>query len=206
MDREKMMTLIVNTLLDSFSDIKSHYDQDSSKQLEQIEKMVISNFRTRFIPPNTSFSNQIQSTTEKPRQRCKSGYSLYMSECFQKSKDNTKDNNGGGNSQESMANFSRGWSSLSKEEQNVYKQRANEINQQKPVENVVECRTVKRMTGYNLFYKENVAQVQQELSGHKNIKPMVEIGSRWKALPLEQRELYNQRAAEIVNSKKLAFL
>ena len=52
------------------------------------------------------------------------------------------------------------------------------------------------MTGYLLFSKENRATVKEELGDVKPTEVVTEVAKRWKALPDEERDKWNQRAKD----------
>ena len=60
------------------------------------------------------------------------------------------------------------------------------------------------MTGYLLYAKENRVVVKEEMvaSGNSTPKPtevITEVAKRWKALPNEERDTWNERAKTVVD-------
>ena len=153
--------------------------------------------------------------------RFKSGYNFYISEQFKVKKASAEPYD----SQELMAELSRQWTSLTKEEKQPYQEMAakakaealsenppNESDETKPdetetttkkprkpratKEEVGETETkTKKLTGYNLFYRESKDTLRENMTEGSTMGQAA--GVAWKALTEEERTGYNARAKEL---------
>lgn len=142
-----------------------------------------------------------EASTKVPRTvRRKTGYNCYIKSQFELSK--TASPEATGNSQDLMTRFSKEWQALSAEEKKPYLVQAEEINARAsaeagleapvPTERKVSNSGPKKLSGYNVFYRDNKEQIKTSLTGDEKL--MTKVGAAWKALSEDEKNVYNTRA------------
>lgn len=130
-------------------------------------------------------------SASKGASRRKTGYNMYIKAKFSKAKEDGDDRD----SQTQMKQYSGEWKHLSDEEKKPYEDLAQEANVGLPTEKPKKTGSHK-MSGYNLYYKENVVTLREEAKTH-DVKLMSYVGQKWKSLTDEERESYKTRAGEL---------
>ena len=132
------------------------------------------------------------------RHRRKTGYNMYIKHQFEEAKATASASGGDAktNSQELMTKFSKEWKSLSDEEKKPFIDMANEINRDNGAEPSSSNKSrPKKLSGYNLFYKEMKDEIKANLGPDEKL--MTQVGAQWKALSKDEQGEWNKRAAEV---------
>lgn len=151
------------------------------------------------------------------KKRAKTAYNMYVQHQFKIAKESTVAAVEGENSQSRMSTFSGQWKELSEKEKEPYVKMAADANVQVSSDENDEEEEVKpekskpkkakakaaakdpaekrKMTGYNLFYRENKDTIKSELKEGEKI--MAVVGALWKSTSDEEKASYNTRAAEL---------
>ncbi len=180
----------MDCLLKARADIAETYELDA-EILDNIHQIVV-NACQSVLNAKPGKAPRAEKAARVPRP--KSAYNMYVHHHFQLNKEKNKDSN----SQEIMSAVSKQWASLSDEEKSVYIKMADEANANTDftaVKKSVKSAGAKRrrITGYNLFYRENKDEIKTSRS--EGVSTMKAVGAAWHALTDAGRTEYNTRAA-----------
>jgi hypothetical protein len=184
------MSSLMDCLLKARADIAETYELDA-EILDNIHQIVV-NACQSVLNAKPGKAPRAEKAARVPRP--KSAYNMYVHHHFQLNKEKNKDSN----SQEIMSAVSKQWASLSDEEKSVYIKMADEANANTDftaVKKSVKSAGAKRrrITGYNLFYRENKDEIKTSRS--EGVSTMKAVGAAWHALTDAGRTEYNTRAA-----------
>jgi hypothetical protein len=181
----------MDCLLKARADIAETYELDA-EILDNIHQIVVNACKSMLAAKAAGKAPRAEKAARVPRP--KSAYNMYVHHHFQLNKEKNKDSN----SQEIMSAVSKQWASLSDEEKAVYIKMADDANAntdftavKKPVKSSGVKR--RRITGYNLFYRENKDEIKTSRS--EGVSTMKAVGAAWHALTDAGRTEYNTRAA-----------
>jgi len=192
------MSSLMDCLLKARADIAETYELDA-EILDNIHQIVVNACKSvlNAKPAAAGKAPRAEKAARVPRP--KSAYNMYVHHHFQLNKEKNKDSN----SQEIMSAVSKQWASLSDEDKAVYIKMADEANAntdftavKKPVKNAGAKR--RRITGYNLFYRENKDEIKYART--EGVSTMKAVGAAWHALTDAGRTDYNTRAAAEADS------
>jgi len=178
-------------LLKARQDISDAYDLDT-EVLEHIYELVVKACEPILSAKAAAAPKKEKKEKKEKIVRPKSAYNMYVKEKFTMAKEA-----GGSNSQEIMSTVSGQWAKLSAEEKQVYVDQAAAANASLvlPPPKTKEDSSKRRVTGYNLFYRENkdkfktpAAPVEEGARGESTMKA---VGNAWKALSKEEQEVWN---------------
>ena len=176
------------------SNISNSYELDA-EILENIHKIIVDSCKPMF--EKLASKSVISNTPAKAAKvaRPKSAYNMYVKDQFRLN----KESNSGSNSQELMSVVSGQWATLSTEKKAIYIKMAEEANanfvpepQEKTKSKELKVKRKRRITGYNIFYRENKDSIKANRD--PNIKTMQAVGAAWKSLSEDERIEYNSRA------------
>ena len=188
------MSSLMDCLLKARADIAETYELDA-EILDNIHQIVVNACQSVLNAKPAGKAQRAEKTEKAARvPRPKSAYNMYVHHHFQLNKEKNKDSN----SQEIMSAVSKQWASLSEEDKSVYIKMADEANAntdftavKKPVKSAGAKR--RRITGYNLFYRENKDEIKNSRS--EGVSTMKAVGAAWHGLTDAGRTEYNTRAA-----------
>lgn len=130
--------------------------------------------------------------------RRKTGYNVYIKAKFDESKASGTDTR---SSQQKMAEFSKEWKDLSKEDKLPFEQQAASYNAEGNAavvdDSVSSVGPAKKrgLSGYNLFYRESKDQIRADMEASgSNENLMKHVGAAWKALPVDEQKDWAARA------------
>lgn len=173
----------------------SQYDTDASV-IEALRSLFMKQWRLPSSATGETAAPVVRAEGKTTRR--KTGYNVFVSSKFNESKTNGDNRE----PQERMAEFSKEWKNLSKEEKAPYEEEAAASNKQSGAEttkSVTSGTTKKRgLSGYNLFYRESKDQIKAELEPNENL--MKHVGAAWRALTTEEQLDWNTRAKELNES------
>lgn len=129
--------------------------------------------------------------------RPRSAYNMFVHHHFQVNKDKNKESN----SQQIMSEVSKQWAALTVEDKAVYVKMAEEANATMDFSATGAKKAAaakapgkrRRITGYNLFYRENKDKIKELKT--EGISTMKAVGSAWHGLSEAERNEYNTRAS-----------
>ena len=129
--------------------------------------------------------------------RPKSAYNMFVKDMFRKNKEDGK----GKNSQDIMCEVPGMWAKLKEDEKKIYIDMATEANAELNLEDAGKKKAPKeadvskrRITGYNVFYREN-KDTLKESAVRDSLPTMKVVGNAWKALTYDERTNWNTRAS-----------
>ena len=192
-----LYTTAVTTALQEFRDT---YEIDTSIS-NDLERMLLVAGRKQAW---SSLSKTVSAIRPKRRAaRKRSGYNLYIKEKFnnRSNVEAEKDQN----SQDLMSLYSKTWKALDETERGVYNQRAKDENQSGSSASASSTRSSKgqhRVTGYNVFYRENKDSIKENLQEGERL--MAVVGARWKALSQSEKDEWNARGREETEARNTA--
>ena len=170
----------------------SKYELDK-EIIDDLRQMLLAGCKNHVKATRTTVS---ATRTEGSRTRRKTGYNMYIKHQFSEAKQNTSKEDKG-NSQELMAKFSKEWNQLSKEEKQPYLDMAEEVNTANGADTTSSKKASggkKRISGYNMFYRENKDEIKAGLE--EGEKLMTKVGEAWRSLSDDEKKVWNERAAE----------
>ena len=181
----------MDCLLKARADIAETYELDA-EILDNIHQIVVNACKSMLASKAAGKVPRAEKAARVPRP--KSAYNMYVHHHFQLNKEQNKESN----SQEIMSAVSKQWASLSEEDKAVYIKMADEANAntdftsvKKPVKSAGAKR--RRITGYNLFYRENKDEIKSSRSD--GVSTMKAVGAAFHSLTDAGRTEYNTRAA-----------
>ncbi len=184
------MSSLMECLLKARADIAETYELDT-EILDNIHQIVVKACKP-VLDAKPGKAPRAEKAARVPRP--KSAYNMYVHHHFQLNKEKNKESN----SQEIMSAVSKQWASLTEEEKSVYVKMADEANANTDftaVKKAAKSTTGKRrrITGYNLFYRENKDEIKSTRTD--GVSTMKAVGAAWHALSEAGRTEYNTRAA-----------
>jgi len=193
-----MDTQVKNGIEEGLANFTARYELDESV-VTDLKQMLLAALKQHVKAPAAVASSKGES---KNRQRRKTGYNLYIRAQFEADKaanaDKDGDAKGGANSQALMAKFSKQWKGLSDEDKQPYVDQAEAINAQNGAEAPSKNKSGKgkKLTGYNLFYREHKDEIRAENEQTKEHPTFMKaVGAKWTALSKEEKAEYSARAA-----------
>jgi hypothetical protein len=195
------MTTLTDCLLKARTEINNTYDLDS-EILDVIMKIVEKSCQPLSVAaPAAKATGKAAKASATPKApRPKSAYNMFVKDQFRQNKEQAKPNN----SQEIMSSVSGRWAKLTPEEKTVYTKMAQEANanlDKTPQEAKApkEKKTTKRrLTGYNVFYRENKDSLKTAPGSGTTTTQAV--GKAWNALTDDERLKWNERASKEADS------
>lgn len=181
---------IIDEALQSISD---RYDMGENI-LDDFKQILLAAARPYATQLNNTTKVKTVVSTGGKSTRKRTGYNCYIKECFEKLKTCSKTD--GDNSQAKMEEFSKSWASVSKEEKDRYQAMADTWNRDQGIHVHKKASSGKRgVSGYNLFYRENVARIKQEIREHGSSSTLMQtVGAEWRALGSDGQEVWNEKA------------
>lgn len=139
-------------------------------------------------------------TTGVRRTRRKTGYNLYIKACFAKAAEEAAESGDAedadkkkANSQDQMSVYSKQWAQLSDADKEPYNKEATALNNANGVDTTKKTKgKKKKMSGYNLYYRNNKDTIRSGLK--EGEKLMTVVGASWRALSSEEQDSYNALA------------
>jgi hypothetical protein len=203
--KSNMTTTLMDCLLKARSNIADTYELDP-EILENIHQIVVKACQPvlNAKPVTAAKSEKAAPAAEKAKVvRPKSAYNMFVKDKFRQNKEQGNPDN----SQDIMSTVSGQWTKLSDEEKQVYVRMAEEANANLATAPVSAKATKaaakaeaggeaskRRITGYNLFYRENKDKLKEE-AGRDGLSTMKAVGNAWKALTDAERGTWNTRAS-----------
>jgi len=195
---------LMDCLAKARADIAETYELDQ-EILDSIHQIVVNACKPILNAKPAASSGGKAEKPEKAAKvpRPKSAYNMFVHHHFQVNKDKSKESN----SQEIMSAVSKQWASLNDEQKAEYVKMAEQANEsmdfsataKKPSKAPGKRR---RITGYNLFYRENKDTIKEARS--EGMSTMKAVGAAWHALTEAAREDYNTRAASEADAASVA--
>lgn len=198
-----LMEYCVKAVEEGFLKIADRYELHT-ETLEDLKNIVLASLR--------QYSTQINGAAKAPKvvkapgsgavqKRKRNGYNCYIKYRFEQAKlEGGEDYK----SQQQMAEFSRSWADLPEDEKKKFQKMAEDYNK----ENGADIRHKKgrggkrRVTGYNIFYRDNVERIKQELKeSNEDTTTMKAVGREWHALGTEGQELWRKKARDEENEQ-----
>jgi hypothetical protein len=148
--------------------------------------------------PKAVASDAGSAKTKAKSGRRKTGYNCYIKTQFAKAKENAADVEC--NSQELMTRYSKEWQTLDEAAKQPYLDQASVINAESTETSPVAVRATaekkgpKKLSGYNVFYRDNKDDIKSKLATGEKL--MTKVGAEWKSLTEEQKAVYNTKAKE----------
>lgn len=193
----------MDCLLKARTNIADTYELDA-EILESIHQIVVKACEPilNAKPAKAAAKAAAAPAEAKPKvARPKSAYNMFVKDKFRQN----KESGNGNNSQDIMSQVSGQWATLSEEEKSVYVRMAEEANaslgteeqpaKTKATKSDADATSKRRITGYNLFYRENKDKLK-ESAGRDGLTTMKAVGNAWKALSDEERGTWNTRASD----------
>ncbi len=194
------MSSLTDCLLTARTEINNTYDLDS-EILDVILKIVEKSCQPLRAAAAASAQTQAGGKTAKTpaaakAPRPKSAYNMFVKDQFRQNKEQATPNN----SQEIMSSVSGRWAKLTADEKAVYTKMAEEANAnldktttetKAPKEKKT---TKRRLTGYNVFYRENKDRLKTAPGSGTTTTQAV--GQAWNALTDAERTKWNERASQ----------
>ena len=190
---------------DGFNKITERYELPK-EILEDLKNIIFSSLR--------GYVTQINGASKAPKitkggsaaavqKRKRNGYNCYIKHRFELSKLDGGDDY---KSQQQMAEFSRAWSELPEDEKNKFRKMADEYNKEKGSDTRKKGRGGKRrITGYNVFYRDNVDRIIQDIKeSGEDITTMKAVGREWHSLGTDGKELWKRKALDEEKSQTIS--
>lgn len=188
----EQLTKGIDEGIQAFTD-KYELEESVTRDLRQL---LLESCKKHVKTPTPVTANKKVPTEAKSasKTRRKTGYNMYIKHQFDEAKKAGEDT-GKTNSQDLMGRFSKEWKALSDEDKQPFMDAAQKLNSDLGVEPVTRRKGKKKLTGYNLYYRDNKDRIKSELS--EGEKLMDVVGAQWRALTDEGRKSWNTRAADI---------
>lgn len=196
------MEQVTNAIERGIAQFTEKYELDA-EIVNVLRTLLLDSCRDCVKVPVRATARSSSSAAEKPKSsRRKTGYNCYIKQQFAAAKAAGAD--AGGNSQALMTKFSKEWQNLDESSKQPYVDEASRINaesaESEPVPHVAASPPAekksgpKKLSGYNVFYRDNKDQIKQSLSGDEKL--MTKVGAAWKSLTDEEKAVYNAKAKE----------
>jgi hypothetical protein len=182
---------LMDCLAKARADIAETYELDQ-EILDSIHQIVV-NACKPILNAKPAAAGKPEKAAKVPRP--KTAYNMFVHHHFQVNKANSKESN----SQEIMSAVSKQWASLSDDQKAEYVKMAEKANETMDFSATPSKKPSKaggkrrRITGYNLFYRENKDIIKESRS--EGMSTMKAVGAAWHALTESARNEYNTRAS-----------
>jgi len=192
-----LMEYCVKAMEEGFVKIDDRYEL-SAYVIEDLKNILLASLR--------QYSTQINGAAKVPKvtkaqsndgvqKRKRNGYNCYIKYRFEQAKLEEGEDY---KSQAQMAEFSRSWGVLPEDEKKKFKQMADDYNRENGADIRKKGRGGKRrVTGYNIFYRDNVDRIIQDIKeNNEDITTMKAVGREWHSLGPEGHELWKRKARD----------